>query len=750
MLRTGADADTTEVTTAYNNALGGFDAPQSTVSLLHGQTLLGGKLHLRLNASLTRAVPPVESELGYRRARPAPSFGLGDPVYRATPNVRSADGSPLFGAGTSSVTSVAPGADGSGGLAAFAGRQGVRNLDFFDTQGGLAASPNSLDYGFGRRQQRTAYFASVVYDIFPWLQLGVDTTYARTIVNGGYDLLSTDLLLGAAAPLNPFGQDVRVAVNEVASRLGENYSEAHLDFFSTVGGILLKLPSDWRVSLDAQYAHNLAKYRGLARDGFDGARWQQLVDQGKYQPLRDTQAAGPPAEFYDQVLIYYGGPGRFVTLGNYDTLDGAVRVTNQNLTLPTGSGVVNFGADYRRNHLAAYTEQPRFADGSLARPPDQYSGRTLQRYSVFGELQTPVLSAGRRPAWLTAFDAVWAVRYIAADTSRETNFAPTFGLKLDFAGGLSFRGSVTTSNRVPTPQMSKQVFAGGPGGGLNLVDINDPRRGGETYPIATSEAQNPNLQTEGAVTQTAGFIYQRGKVHRFRMALDFVDTRKTNEVIALDVTDVLNLEAVFPERVSRAALAPGDTHSVGKVPALLTGPINVASRHSQNLNLSLDYAFTECGGGKLELYGRWVNFLRYERRLFPNTPMVDELGAPDGATAGLLKYRANFGAGWSNADFGFGADGHYYHSRVLPAMEWLSQGSRQIDPHWQVDLYLQSDLERWLPWKSSRFGLRGQIRVNNAFDAGFPHYANESSGAGVQPYGDWRGRTYALSLTATF
>jgi outer membrane receptor protein involved in Fe transport len=57
---------------------------------------------------------------------------------------------------------------------------------------------------------------------------------------------------------------------------------------------------------------------------------------------------------------------------------------------------------------------------------------------------------------------------------------------------------------------------------------------------------------------------------------------------------------------------------------------------------------------------------------------------------------------------------------------------------------------RWLPWKSSRYGLRGQLRVNNLFGTGFPKYANEGSGAGVQPYGDWRGRTYSLSLTATF
>jgi hypothetical protein len=42
------------------------------------------------------------------------------------------------------------------------------------------------------------------------------------------------------------------------------------------------------------------------------------------------------------------------------------------------------------------------------------------------------------------------------------------------------------------------------------------------------------------------------------------------------------------------------------------------------------------------------------------------------------------------------------------------------------------------------------VRINNLFGAHLPKYANDPSGAGVQPYGDWRGRTYSLSLTATF
>jgi len=746
------DIEATEVTATYTNAAQNFDAPQSSVSLLHGRSLLDGKLRLRLNASFTHSIPPVESELGYHQARGSAPVALDAPIYRATPNIRSADNTPLFPTGGATVTSVAPGAGGTGGLAAFAGHEGVRNSDYFDADGGLTASINSVDYAYGRRQRRSAYFGSAIYDIFPWLQLGLDGTYVSTTVNRGYDVFNADLDLTAASPLNPFNQDVKVSLNEITPLLGENYSEARLESSSVVFGALVKLPADWQVSLDSQYARNVTRYRGLALP--DAQRWQQLVDEGGYNPLRDTQVGGPPAAFYDRVLVYYGGRGRFVTLGDFSTLDAAVRVSNRKLPLPTGPGTVNFGADYRRSHIDPYTEEHRYGDGSLAGDLIQWSGRTLQRYSAFGELQAQLVPAGWLPRWLRRIEADLAVRYVAADTASETNIAPTLALKADFAGGFSLRGSVTTSSRFPTPIISQRVNAPSGTGGSGsdtLVEIKDRRRDDQIEQVIAKEIVNPNISTEDSVTQTAGTVWQSGKVHRLRLAVDFIDTRKVNELISVNQPQaVIDLEPIFPQRVVRAAVQPGDTYAVGPVTTLYTGVLNLASRHSQSWSTSLDYVWTDCLGGTLEVYGRLLYFQKYDRELTPDGPVVDELTHPDSTTYGLLRKRVNFGAGWSTPKIGFGLDGHYFDARILPEIEWADQGGNRIKPYWQFDAYLQGDLGRFLPWKSSRYGLRGQLRVNNVSGFDYPKYVNESSGAGVQPYGDWRGRTYSLSVTLTF
>lgn len=749
VLRPDVDAAASEVTVTYTNAMRGFDAPQSSVSVLHAQTLLGGALRVRFNASLTSTMPPTEAELRYHQSRDIPPATLDVPIYRATPNIRSADGSPLFAQGSSTVTSVAPGADGNGGLSPFNGREGLRNVNFFDAPGGLAPSLDSIDYGYGRRQQRDTYFGSVVYDLTSWLQLGVDATYSQTVSNRGYDVLRGDLTLNSDSPLNPFHQDVLVSLNETASALGENYSEARLQYASAVFGALVKLPAAWRLSADAQYAHNVTKYRGLA--GVSPERWQQLVDDGRYNPLRDTQVHGPPSAFYNEVVIYRGGLGRFSTLGDYDTLDLALRATNEDLVLPTGRGAINVGADYRSNHLSGSKDERRFADGTYSEEPIRWNGRTLQRYSVFGELQAPLLSERWQPRWIRRVESDLAVRYIAAYSSKESNVAPTYGLKVNFAGGLSLRGSLTTSNRLPTPYMSHKVMAlsSTPGSNVDYVSILDPRRN-QTYLVQPVDDLNPDVRPEAAVTQTAGLLFQRGGTQRLRASLDFVDTRKTNELFALGAQTVVDLEHLWPERVNRAPLASGDTQPVGKVTSVLTGITNLAWRHSQNWNVSLNYAWTQCLGGTLELYTRVLYFQRYDLQGLPNSPVVDELRHPDGGAPGLSRIRTNYGVGWSNRDIGFGIDGHYFYERNLPATYWAGQGSNHIAPFNQFDAYLQSDLGRWLPWRSSRFGLRAQLRVNNLFEAAFPKYVNEPSASGVEPYGDWRGRTYSVSMTAMF
>ncbi|PTX98975.1 TonB-dependent receptor plug domain-containing protein [Opitutus sp. ER46] len=759
VLRPDVDADATEVTSTYTNTLGGYDAAQASLSLLHAHSLLGGRLRVRLNATFTKASPPTETELGFRQARVRVVPEQDAAVFGATPNVRTIRPvsalpksllPPLFPAGNASVSSVAPGADGSGGLAAFQGREGRRNLGFFDSPGSLSTGLQSLDFPYGREQRRSTYFGSVVGDVTPWLQLSLDGTYSHQTVHRGFDVIAADLTLPTASPLNPFGQEVKVSLLETAPQLGENYSEARLESAAFVLGALVSLPRAWRLALDAQYSRALVRYRGLW--GADTERWQRLINEGRYNPLRDTQVYGPPPAFYDEVLVYRKGRGKFATMGDYSTIDLAARAINEALPLPTGAGVLNLGADYRQNRLEKYNDERRYADGTEYDTPTRWDARTLTRYSLFGEVQGNVVRPEALPRWLARIEGDVAVRYVAANSSRESNVAPTFAAKIAFPGGLALRGSVTTSTRFPTPHMSRPLIVPGTGGGVapvNLEEITDPRRNNQTYAVAVNEILTPDLQPESTATQAAGLLYQAGKAHRIRAAIDFVDTRKVNEIAFIDRNTAVAHEALWPDLIQRAAPGPGEAPGTGIIERITTTRANLADRHSQHWLSSVDYRWDACLGGRLEAYARLLAFTRYDVRSLPTEPMVNELSHPDGLVH-LLKYRSNFGAAWSNQNWGFGLDGHYFASRLLRQAEWEAQGHDRIRPYWQFDAFVQTELARWLPWNPSRYGLRLQVRVNNLLNDPFPKYANDSVGAGVQPYGDWRGRVYSLSLTASF
>lgn len=741
-----------EINTTYTNATEGFDAPYTSISLLHSESLLDGKLNLRLNANFVSTTPATEAELKYQRDNNTAAVADDKPLYGATPNIRIAqpdvsgirDGR-LVNGSNFVVTSVPPGADGTAGLAAFADRENQRNYAQYDSPGTVADGVNGIDYPYGRQQNRSLFFASVVYEASPWLELSLDAAYSASTTTRGYDVFFADLELKADNPLSPFDQDAKVSLFETPVALGQNYNEARVDFYSLVGSALVRLPGAWTLIGDTQFARSITEYRGVA--DVDVTRWQDLVDRGIYNPLRDTQVFGPPQEFYDEAIVYTGGRNRFVTLGDYESVDGAFRLTNDAWQLPTGKSVINFGADYRITTLGDYLAEERFGDGSLRQPPERWEGRTLERVSVFSELQAPLLPRRMLPSWISTIETDLAARYITADSSAESNLAPTIALKVGFANGLTIRGSFTTSNRFPTPFMSRNIGSGINGGtGERPVRINDPRRNEESYITEEVPILNPNLRSENAVTQTFGLVYEAGELTRFRASLDFFDTQKTNEIVGLGINELLNLESYFPELVVREP-AVGE---VGRITELRTGAFNLASRHSQNLMLTLDYARPNFVGGTLDLRSRVVYFHKFDREIFPADPLIDELREPSGSAPGLLEYRATFGGSWSTALLALGMDGQYFHSRRLPRGEWASQGARTIDPYWQTDLYAQADLGHWLLPAESRMGLKGQIRINNIFKNSYPAYSREASGAGVQPYGDWRGRTLSLTLKAEF
>jgi iron complex outermembrane recepter protein len=750
VLRPEQEGPFSELSATYGNATGGFDAANAAFSVLHARSLAGGRARIRIHGSTTLSTPAVESELRHHTSPVDAQVDPAQPVFRATPTVRTPDGSPLLAGSSAAFASVAVGADGTAGLTAL--ESGCVNPEEFRSPAGRSSSIQTQNYLYGAAERAVSWTAAAVVDAAPWLQVGVDAYWSQRTLKRGTDVLAADLEWKATAPGNPFGKTVRVAVQEALTGLGLDYNQARVNFGTLVGGVLLRPTPRLRLSFDAQYSRNTTDIRSLRGFGYNHQRWEQLLSAGAYNPLRDTQVTGPGELFYRNVLIYREAPGRFIRVGNYDVLDLAFRGVLTGLPAPGGEMLVHGGFDYRRSHLAPQREQPRYGDGTEAEELVAYSGRTLPRYSVFTEVQAPLLPASWRRFGLRGIETDVALRYVAADTSREANFAPTFAMKLDFVGGFSVRGSLTYASRYPTPVMSRQVSELQPdgGSGVEYASINDPLRGNQNYTVRVLSALDPKLRPEATVTQSAGVLWQRGSERRWRVTLDFVDTSKTDELVFLNPNTLMNLEVLYPNRVIRLPAQAGDGDRPSPVSLVLTGTTNLASRRSQNWTLAVSHRREQFLTGSLEAYARWLYFQDYTRVLFPNLPAVDELSSPDGTAPNLLRHRGKAGVNWSRRETTLGTDWRYYHSRVLPLQEWAAQGGRSnVGSHWEGDLFVQQGLRAWFP-RTGRWNLTVQLRLNNVFDRGFPAYGSDPANTGVQAYGDWRGRTYTLNVTAAF
>jgi iron complex outermembrane receptor protein len=746
------DIQASELRLQYQNAFG-FDAPAMSAHLIHKAGLLGGKLQVTLAATHSEETIANESELGYYRraqdyekANPAAYTQTGVNAGRpltvpigSTPNilrnstVATAPG--LFGLGTPIATSVAPGASGTGGLAAFAGREGVLNYALYPAKVLLGAlAPFGLD---SDRQNYTATFA---YTPRPWLELSLDLGYSRSFYTTPALFANfTFTNLPATAANNPFGQAVNITFADASLWRTIGYRNA-ADSARTQGmaavGTLLRLPRDWRLSVDATFSE--AQTRSLSYS-FNATTLQALAVQGAYNPFRDTLAF-PAAE----AVINQTGTYR-IARPKQNQQQFTARLTNEALPTPTGRGQLVVGADYHRFDLNTSVAPTYLLDGTFSSQTVTL-GQQQNTKAVFLEGVVPMLPRSWLPRFLTRADVNLAFRASQTDTYAKTNTTELAGLRLSLAGGFTMRASYGQSTREAG---QSQIFYND---ALTTTQttITDPRRGNESYIVTTWNGNqgNPNLIPETGETFTYGLIWQMGRKHRIRVQSDYVINGKTNEISVVLPATFGSYEAIAPGLVTRQTAAPGDPFGVGRITFIDRKFYNLFQRETQRLTTGVSYSWQEAFGGVFTLSGNGNYLVKNRIRLASDSPWSDAMKNRGSAltTFNNMKYRANFNSNWQTRNFGAGVEAQYYHSLWVQSAYFARQGSDIIDRFWGFNAYTQADLTRWLPWK--KLGLRGTLRVDNVLGADYPRdvqYDQE-----VRPYGNIRGRVYVVQVTTSF
>jgi iron complex outermembrane receptor protein len=742
-----------ELALTYGNT---FDAAAATrrVDLNSGFSFEGGRTNVLFAASWSKAdTLQLQNRDFAEKGRaailannPGFFFNAPTPPLGATTNIRSADGSPLFGPGTSNITFVPVGYAGGGGLAPLQANAGHYNLDLANTAqtgGGekfnLLNSPTVESLTTTIRRQFTPNL-----EVFLDLMAANNTSHILTSVGfGGI------YFIPASAANNPFGQGILVAVPLPAA--DSSLTVANHDR-RVVGGFTVKLAKDW--SAEADYTWDQVRFSSYESTlGLFGAA--AAVGSGSVDVLRDVNAF--PVDF-SQFLL----PPTNTSTIKSTLKDTTLRVAGPIGSLPGGAPTLSTLVEHR---------DEKFGEALVFFPPfgtGQYPDRSQTVDSAYVELRVPLASPQNNVSGIRELELQVAGRYVSYHVDGATRFIivgsgtpvartseklsstnPTVGLRYRPVADLTLRASYGTGFLPPSVSQLTTSPPGSAGG------IFDPRRGNEmVFPQAVSGGNN-GLRPEESTSWSAGAIITPKFAPRLRASLDYTRIKKKDNITGLGFQQVVDNENLFPSRVVRGPVAPGDPFGVGPITFIDATAVNISRAEVEAYDVSIDYHGETTRLGSFDPYFLATWQTHYKTQLIPNAPVVESVGIDsDFGNPIRLKFKANAGLTWKYRHWALGWTARYFNSYVVadPSQSFnvdifRNQGSLRVPSQTYHDLFV-----------SYRFGQGGaqmltglevKLGIRNVFHTEPPFDANQPP-VYYSPFGDPRISSYSLSVKKSF
>ena len=507
---------------------------------------------------------------------------------------------------------------------------------------------------------------------------------------------------------------------------------------TTTLGATAELPwADWSLDYSTTYGAEDAYFGFVAGNtellnqrlaGVD-ANGDPLPMDEIINPFGDGSAQSPAAVAGLIELATGDGPGGANTntasqRGHLLTMDGGL------FDMPGGRSQLALGVEIRTETLD-YTTDPSRRTLIIVLKPER------EATSVFGEWSFPIVAEHNGIPGVHSLGAKLAIRsddysfsgpFDGPDApSRGKSFSHT-SPKVDIAWhpveSLKIRASWGESF---VPPLTRNLFSStnGPFNFIRVVDPEHPEAGLQ-FPDAYFTG-NPDLTPEVADNLSAGFDWEpSGLLEGFSVAATYVDIDITDRVGSGTLIGFQNPELLFeiPGMVERA--------TDGSIARLNLLPVNIASRQSRSVDVTISYRFdTALGAVRVGLDGTYTDFLR-DTTLPGGDPMHLH-----GTPAGPERIKGRGFVNLSRGDLTVNVNANYsssYYNTSFSA------------PH-DVDSYLTFDLTGSYEFGESGWQIHAGSR--NLFDADFPFF----NGAGT-PWDprrvDTRGRIVYLQVKKAY
>lgn len=721
-----------QVKMTYENTFDS-DAPIRNLSVTAGGNLEGGRTKFLVTANYedqkpvlwqdrAKLVGPYQNE--YFSLYPggaAAYIGLtSGSVYLPQVFIKSNNGTPLFGAGTTATfVQVPAGYAGvtQSGLTALQANVGNYNLAEPNTtafvQGPgllygllspLTAGPKIKSMNFNVRRQMTKN-----------IELYVDYTYASNLSHSPYFNAGNffSVSVPSSAPTNPFGQAVTVYGSE---DVGSAVIAATITR-DLLTGLKFDLPGDWKADLSYSWGSSSFNYTYAS---LDTTAFASAVAAGTVNPFADLGRYPVPLNNFP-AFYSYTAPATVNDL--------AVKASGPVAKLWGGDATLTLAAEHvRQGNGSSYFFKATplvAADGTYL----TYSpGNIAEDNSGYGEFFVPIVEKKNKLPFVQQLDLQISGRFDrystyttapASDTEyfynnygvanysgapeyspssssdhstpapwtsgsgSESKWTNVLGLRYKPVDDVLLRASYSTGFSPPTPaelltpvstttntQPSSGAYTGVPTTSpWSYSTITDPALGNASYSVPVKGGGNPAVGPETSVGATWGVVFEPRWVPGLRISVDYSRVTKHDNISTLGAQNLVTNASIFPSRVIRGTPNAGQT--VGPIILIDNTYLNLYKTMSSAYNIEVDYVFKLANTGTWKVFGIANDWQYYNVQSALNAPYLHELNTPfysaisasnpslGGNGLGYAKFKGNIGLSWQRGPWNAGWQARY-------------------------------------------------------------------------------------------
>jgi iron complex outermembrane recepter protein len=534
------------------------------------------------------------------------------------------------------------------------------------------------------------------------------TSESKSLTNAQIAGNSITGAFGAPAVLlaaySPFNQNVQIGM--VLPEWGSATQRVRTLADSATFG-LRGMASTWQWDLGGSWQNQ--KTRQFTRN-FNGAPFANLLNNAdpaqRFNPFIDYRAPGAPSQAaLLETLSTYPFLGSEVTFRQVDfTTDGDL------FDIWGGTVKMALGGSASRSEVESVA-----VNYSAAVVP--VATRTVlaaesRGHAVFTEILLPVVGKPNPFPLVRRLDLQLAARY--EDTGPSSKSVPKLGFSWAPVESLLFRGSWSEGFRAPGA--TEQLVANS----TITSTLTDPRRTPpSTSGIQVTSGSNPNPMVERSENTFFGLVYEPKFLSGVTLQANYYDTTQRDVLQLLSAQVIVNNEALFPERITRAA--PTSTDQSLNQPGQITAVSRVFVNFGEVVNRSADFNVQYQVPG--EQFGRWrLNFaasrtLEATRALAPGQPPV----ILDDDTSSPPKWKFNTSLFWRHGNWNASAFLWYldgFGSNNAGNALVASNATIRYFPTPSVtklDLRVGYEFKDGV-WRQYGKGLRVGVGVNNVFD----------------------------------